>query len=76
MVFDSIVDVITGKSQLFRNVVAPELAEGVRQQSLQVWTRKTTDGLGTRAELVQRSYDLRPETLVNAEPRAVPLQPA
>ena len=78
MVFDSIVDVITGKSQLFRNVVAPDLAEGVRQQSLQVWTRKTTDGLGTKAELVQRSYDLSPETLVNTEPRAapVPLQPA
>jgi NAD(P)-dependent dehydrogenase (short-subunit alcohol dehydrogenase family) len=77
MAFDSIVDVITGKSQLFRNVVAPDLADGVRQQSLQVWTRKTTDGLGTRAELVQRSYDLNPETLVNAEPRAaVPLQPA
>ena len=78
MVFDSIADVITGKSQLFRNVVAPDLAEGVRQQSSQVWTRKTTDGLGTRAELVQRSYDLRPETLVNTEPKAafVPLQPA
>jgi NAD(P)-dependent dehydrogenase (short-subunit alcohol dehydrogenase family) len=77
-VFDSIVDVITGKSQLFRNVVAPDLAEGVRQQSLQVWSRKTTDGLGTRAELVQRSYDLSPETLVNSERKAgaVPLQPA
>ena len=77
-VFDSIVDVITGKSQLFRNVVSPDLADGVRQQALQVWTRKTTDGLGTRAELVQRSYDLRPETLVNTEPKAafVPLQPA
>ncbi len=76
-VFDSIVDVITGKSQLFRNVVAPDLAEGVRQQSLQVWKRKTTDGLGTRADLVQRSYDLSPETLVNTEPAApAPLQPA
>src|SRR4051794_29438260 len=73
MVFDSIVDVITGKSQLFRNVVAPDLAKGVQQQSLQAWTRKTTDGLGTRAELVQRSYDLRPETLVDTEPRVAPV---
>jgi NAD(P)-dependent dehydrogenase (short-subunit alcohol dehydrogenase family) len=67
--FGSIVDVITGKSSLFRNVVAPDLAAGVREQSQQVWTRKTTDGLGTRAELVQRSYDLKPETLAGSATR-------
>ena len=65
--FESIVDVITGKSSLFRNVVATELADAVREQSMQVWTRKTTDGLGTRAELVQRAYDLKPETLVGSK---------
>ena len=64
LAFNSIVDVITGKSTLFRNVVAPDLAQGVREQSLQVWTRKTADGLGTRNELVQQSYDMQPETLV------------
>jgi NAD(P)-dependent dehydrogenase (short-subunit alcohol dehydrogenase family) len=62
--FDSIVDVIIGKSSLFRNVITPDLAEGVREQSLQVWTRKTTDGLGSRAAPVQRAYDMKPETLV------------
>lgn len=61
-VFKSIADVIAGDSVLFRNVVAPELTEGVREQSLQVWTRKATDGLGTRSELVQKSYDMQPET--------------
>src|ERR1700733_168106 len=66
LAFSSIVDVITGESSLFRNVITPDLAEGVREQSLQVWTRKTTDGLGTRAGLVQKSYDLRPETLVGS----------
>jgi short-subunit dehydrogenase len=64
--FSSIVDVITGKSSLFRNVVTPDLADGVREQSLQVWTRKVADGLGTRAELVQQSYDMKPETLVGS----------
>jgi short-subunit dehydrogenase len=64
LAFSSIVDVITGKSTLFRNVVAPDLAPGVREQSLQVWTRTTADGLGTRNELVQQSYDMKPETLV------------
>lgn len=66
LAFSSIVDVITGESSLFRNVITPDLSEGVREQSLQVWTRKTTDGLGTRAELVQKSYDLNPETLVGS----------
>lgn len=62
-VFNAIADVIEGRSELFRNVVAPELADGVREQSLQIWTRKTKDGLGARFPLVQSSYDLEPETL-------------
>ena len=66
LAFSSMADVITGKSALFRNVITPNLAEGVREQSLQVWTRKSADGLGTRAELVQKSYDLKPETLVKS----------
>ena len=66
LAFSSIVDVITGKSLLFRNVIVPELAEGVREQSLRIWARKSADGLGTRAELVQKSYDLKPETLVGS----------
>ncbi len=66
LAFRSIADVITGESPLFRNVITPDLSEGVREQSLQVWTRKTTDGLGTRSELVQKSYDLKPGTLVGS----------
>jgi NAD(P)-dependent dehydrogenase (short-subunit alcohol dehydrogenase family) len=66
LTFSSIADVVTGESSLFRNVITPSLAEGVREQSLKVWARKTTDGLGTRSELVQKSYDLKPETLVES----------
>jgi NAD(P)-dependent dehydrogenase (short-subunit alcohol dehydrogenase family) len=66
LAFSSIVDVITGESPLFRNVITPDLSEAVRKQSLQVWTRKSGDGLGTRSELVQMSYDLKPETLVGS----------
>jgi NAD(P)-dependent dehydrogenase (short-subunit alcohol dehydrogenase family) len=61
--FASIADAIVGKSPLFRNVVTPGLAAGVREQSELVWTRRSSDGLGTRADLVARSYELRPETL-------------
>lgn len=64
--FQSMADAITGESSLFRNVIPPDMAEGVRDQSLLVWSRKTTDGLGTRAELVQKSYDMQPETLVGS----------
>lgn len=60
--FASIVDVVTGKSKLFRNVVTPDLAEGVRAQSQQVWSRKSNEGLGTRADLVTQSYRLKPAT--------------
>jgi short-subunit dehydrogenase len=67
LAFGSIADVITGKSSLFRNVVAPELSAGVREQSLQVWTRTSLDGLGTRHPLVQNSYDLKPETLIESQ---------
>jgi short-subunit dehydrogenase len=67
LAFGSIADVVTGQSSLFRNVVAPDLAAGVREQSLKVWTRKTEDGLGTRDELVQKSYEMKPETLVKSK---------
>lgn len=63
---EGIVDVVTGKSPLFRNVVSPDLAEGVRAQSELVWKREAREGLGTRAALVQRSYDLEPGTLVGS----------
>jgi len=62
-VFSSICDVITGKSALFRNVVAPKLVEGVHHQSQEIWTRKSANGLGTRNDAVQASYDMKPETL-------------
>ena len=61
--FNSIADAVEGKTQLFRNIVTPDLADGVREQAQQVWTRKSKDGLGTRHPLVQSSYDMRPETL-------------
>ena len=65
--FSSIADVIEGKSDLFRNIITPDLASGVRQQSAQIWDRKITDGLGSRAELVQKSYTLKPETLIGKQ---------
>ena len=47
-------------------MITPDLDEGVREQSLQVWTRNSSDGLGARHALVQKSYDMLPETLVRS----------
>jgi NAD(P)-dependent dehydrogenase (short-subunit alcohol dehydrogenase family) len=68
LAFESIVDVIAGESPLFRNVITPDLAAGVREQSQDVWMRKSRDGLGTRHPLVQNSYQMRPETLAQPVP--------
>jgi short-subunit dehydrogenase len=67
LAFGSIADVVTGQSSLFRNVITPDFSAGVREQSLKVWTRKTEEGLGTRDELVQKSYEMKPETLVGTK---------
>jgi hypothetical protein len=67
LAFSSIADVVTGQSSLFRNVITPDLAAAVREESLKVWTRKSVDGLGTRDELVQKSYDMKPEMLVGSK---------
>jgi hypothetical protein len=40
------------QSSLFRNVVAPEFSEGVREQSLQIWTRKTINQPLPRTALI------------------------
>ncbi len=60
--FGSIADVIAGKSPLFRNIVTADLAAGVREQSELVWSRRSADGVGRRSDLVQRSYEMNPET--------------
>jgi NAD(P)-dependent dehydrogenase (short-subunit alcohol dehydrogenase family) len=66
LTFSSIADVVAGKSLLFRNVVAPDLAAGVHEASLAVWTRKSAEGLGTRDALVQKCYEMKPETLAGS----------
>ncbi len=64
--FKSIADVVTGESPLFRNVITPDLADAVRAQSELAWTRKAADGLGARSPLVQKAYEMKPETLVGS----------
>jgi NAD(P)-dependent dehydrogenase (short-subunit alcohol dehydrogenase family) len=64
LAFGAIADVIEAKDPLFRNVITPDLAAGVREQSQSIWTRRSSEGLGRRAELVERSYEMQPETRV------------
>jgi NAD(P)-dependent dehydrogenase (short-subunit alcohol dehydrogenase family) len=65
--FESMADAIVAEGGLARNVITPDLAEEVREASMGAWTRKTNDGLGSRAALVQKAYDIEPETLVPQE---------
>jgi NAD(P)-dependent dehydrogenase (short-subunit alcohol dehydrogenase family) len=66
--FESMADAIVAKGGPFRNIVTPNMADGVREASLGVWTRKTTDGRGTRADLVKKAYAMQPETLIEVAP--------
>jgi hypothetical protein len=61
-VFDTTVKVCTGELKLYRNFTPVELIPGEKEKLSQVWTRKTTDGLGHRDKQVQSAYDMKPGT--------------
>jgi NAD(P)-dependent dehydrogenase (short-subunit alcohol dehydrogenase family) len=61
-VFDTAVRVCTGELKLYRNFTPIELIPEEREKLSQVWTRKTTDGLGHRDKQVQSAYDMNPGT--------------
>ncbi|MBS1103796.1 SDR family oxidoreductase [Gluconobacter sp. Dm-62] len=63
-VFETTIGVLTGTIDTYRNVEPKEIIPQQRQQLDAVWSRKTTEGLGTRAELVQKAYDIKPGTPV------------
>lgn len=76
--FESMADIIEARAMLFHKLITPDLPDGVRRGSEGVWTRRTTDGLGMRADLVQTAYDIAPEPLVvsRLDPASQPPGPA
>ena len=63
-VYQTAVGVVTGEIEAYRTVEPQEIIDGLHQQLAAVWDRKSTDGRGERAELVQAAYELHPETPV------------
>lgn len=61
-VADVAVGVLTGEIDTYRNVVPSEMVGGLREQLDSVWKRRTTDGVGERSPMVQKAYELSPET--------------
>ncbi len=60
-VSELIVKVVTGEETHYRNVVPQEITEDTRHQMDEIWERKVTDR-AERDPLVQKAYELRPET--------------
>ncbi|KXV72069.1 SDR family oxidoreductase [Acetobacter cerevisiae] len=63
-VFKTTVGVINGSITPYRNVEPKEIIPQQREQMDAAWTQKVTDGLGTRPEIVQKAYDIKPGTPV------------
>ena len=61
-VFQKTIEVLTGETDQYRNVVPAEMISPVRQQRDAAWDRKQNDSTGTRGEIVQRAYDMAPAT--------------
>lgn len=64
-VFRTTLGVITGEIKTYRNVEPKEIIDQQREQLDAAWTRQVDEQLGTRFELVQKAYDIQPETPVD-----------
>ena len=63
-VFETTIGVITGAIDTYRNVEPKAIIDQQRKQMDSAWTRKSNEGLGKRAQLVQKAYDIKPGTPV------------
>lgn len=63
-VFATLTAVAAGEVDSFRNLEPASMVDETKRLQQVPWERKVTDGLGTRHETVQHSYDMRPETPV------------
>jgi NAD(P)-dependent dehydrogenase (short-subunit alcohol dehydrogenase family) len=64
-VYQTTFRVITGEIDNYRNVEPKEIIDEQRLQIESAWERKTTDGLGRRHELVDKAYNIEPETPIS-----------
>lgn len=54
--------VILGETNSYRNVIPEKMISQVKEQQEYLWNKKTDEALGERHQMVQKAYDLEPET--------------
>lgn len=59
---DTTVGVLTGTVETYRNVEPKSIIPQQREMMEEAWTRKYTDGVGKRADLVEKAYEITPGT--------------
>jgi len=64
-VFETTIGVISGEIKTYRNVEPKEIIAQQRAQLDAAWERRVDEQLGERSELVQKAYDIEPETPVS-----------
>ncbi|MEV6590688.1 SDR family oxidoreductase [Streptomyces acidicola] len=64
-VFATLTAVAAGEVDSFRNLEPASMVEETKQLQQVPWERKVTDGLGTRHQAIQQSYEMQPETPVS-----------
>lgn len=65
-VYATLTAVAAGEVETFRNLEPRAMIEETRKLADAVWTKRSRDGLGTRAQMVKDSYEMKPETRANA----------
>ena len=63
-VYATLAAVAAGEVDTYRNLEPKSMIEETKSLIEAPWNKKTTDGLGTRSDQVQHSYDMEPETPV------------
>ncbi|MFE4413607.1 SDR family oxidoreductase [Streptomyces sp. NPDC056821] len=63
-VYATLTSVAAGEVDSFRNLEPKSMLEETKRLQQVPWERKVTDGLGTRHQAIQHSYEMRPETSV------------
>ena len=63
-VYATMTAVVAGEVDTYRNLEPKSMIEETKHNIDAPWHRKIKDGLGTRSPAVQRSYEMKPETLM------------
>ena len=65
-VYVTMTAVAAGEIDTYRNLEPKSMLEETKSNMEAPWNRKTKDGLGTRPPSIQKSYEMKPETLASS----------